>query len=78
MLGKAALMAMESTPHMRPFPQAASALLQLRATWSMANGPFLLLNCPLLRNSLRSASSDNSIATTFSTTFLMLLSRDIQ
>jgi len=48
------------------------------AAESMADRPFLLPNCPSLSSPLLSSPSDNSFRTTFSTTFPIQLSRDME
>jgi len=77
-LGKAALMSMRSTPVMWPFVQAAWALWTMMAMALMADCLFLLPNCLSLCSPRLSALSDNSSVATFSTTFPMQLSRDME
>lgn len=77
-LGKASLMSIRSTPARWPSHQAASALSTRIATALIADSFFLLPYCPSLSCPLLSASSTSSFATSFSTTFPMQLSGEME
>jgi hypothetical protein len=76
-LEKAALISMRSTPVMWPFFQAAWAVLTMMAAASMADRPFVRLNCPSLSSPRHYTCSDISPVTTFSTTYRMQLNSDM-